>query len=81
MKASYFAKRILSAVVIMLAVASIVFFAMRVIPSDPAQVVLGTYATEEALQAFRREMGLDGRSGGSTWILSAIWSKAIWVAP
>ena len=59
MKASYLTKRMLSAVVIMLAVATIVFFAMRVIPSDPAQVVLGTYATEEALQAFRREMGLD----------------------
>ena len=43
----------------MLAVATIVFFAMRVIPSDPAQVVLGTYASEETLKAFRREMGLD----------------------
>lgn len=40
-------------------VATIVFFAMRVVPSDPAQVVLGSYATAEALQAFRHQMGLD----------------------
>ena len=56
---SYIIKRILSAVVIMWVVATIVFFSMRVVPSDPAQVVLGNYATEEALRAFRHEMGLD----------------------
>ncbi|MGD9322943.1 MAG: ABC transporter permease, partial [Desulfobacterales bacterium] len=55
----YILKRVLSAVVIMWAVATIVFISMRVIPSDPAQVVLGNYATEEALKAFRHEMGLD----------------------
>ena len=43
----------------MWAVATIVFFAMRVVPSDPAMVVLGNYATEEALKAFRHDMGLD----------------------
>lgn len=55
----YVIKRILSALVIMWAVTSIVFFAMRVVPADPAQVVLGNYATEESLKAFRHEMGLD----------------------
>jgi peptide/nickel transport system permease protein len=55
----YVFKRVLSALVIMWAVATLVFFAMRVIPSDPAQVVLGNYATEEALKAFRHDMGLD----------------------
>jgi peptide/nickel transport system permease protein len=55
----YVLKRILSALVIMWAVATIVFICMRVIPSDPAQVVLGNYATEETLKAFRRDMGLD----------------------
>lgn len=59
MKFNYVFKRILSAVFIMYMVATIVFFAMRVVPSDPAMVVLGTYASEEALQAFRVEMGLD----------------------
>lgn len=56
---TYILKRILSAVVIMWAVATIVFIAMRVVPSDPAIVVLGNYATEEALKAFRHDMGLD----------------------
>jgi len=56
---AYLIKRILSALVIMWAVASIVFFAMRLVPADPAQVVLGDYATEEALKTFRHEMGLD----------------------
>ena len=55
----YVLKRIFSALVIMWAVATIVFISMRVIPSDPAQVVLGNYATEEALKAFRHDMGLD----------------------
>jgi len=56
---TYIIKRILSAIVIMWAVATIVFFSMRLVPADPAQVVLGDYATEEALKAFRQEMGLD----------------------
>ncbi len=56
---NYVIKRVLSAVMIMWAVATIVFFAMRLIPSDPAQVVLGNYATEDALAAFRKESGLD----------------------
>ena len=55
----YVLKRILSTLVIMWAVATIVFICMRVIPSDPAQVVLGNYATAEALKAFRHDMGLD----------------------
>ena len=56
---TYIIKRILSGVIIMWAVATIVFFAMRIVPSDPAQVVLGQYASEDTLRAFRHEMGLD----------------------
>ena len=55
----YIVKRVLSALVIIWAVATIVFFAMRIVPADPAQVVLGEYASQEALKAFRHEMGLD----------------------
>lgn len=43
----------------MWAVATIVFLAMRIVPSDPAMVVLGEHASAEALEAFSREMGLD----------------------
>jgi len=55
----YAVKRILTSVTIMWAVATIVFVAMRVVPSDPAIVVLGDHASEQALRAFREEMGLD----------------------
>ncbi|MFD1985452.1 ABC transporter permease [Mesorhizobium newzealandense] len=56
---AYITKRLLSAVVVMWAVATIVFFAMRVVPADPAEVVLGDYASQELLDAFRHKMGLD----------------------
>lgn len=56
---SYIVKRLFSAILIMWAVASLVFFAMRVIPADPAEVVLGDQASAEALRAFRHNAGLD----------------------
>ncbi|MGY4627042.1 ABC transporter permease [Bradyrhizobium sp. USDA 4486] len=56
---AYIIKRLLSAIVIMWAVATIVFFAMRVVPSDPAQVVLGDYASQALVDAFRQKMGLN----------------------
>jgi len=56
---SYAAKRLLAAAVIMWAVATLVFLAMRVIPADPAEVVLGDQASQEALAAFRARSGLD----------------------
>lgn len=41
-------------------VASIlVFFVMAVLPGDPAQLMLGTQATPEAVDALRAELGLD----------------------
>lgn len=42
-----------------LAVLTLVFFVVRVLPGDPAQVILGDMANEEALQALRRRLGLD----------------------
>lgn len=56
---SYVIKRLLSAILVMWAVATLVFFAMRLIPADPAQVVLGDYASQELIEAFRHKMGLD----------------------
>jgi ABC-type dipeptide/oligopeptide/nickel transport system permease component len=56
---AYVIKRLLSALFVMWAVASVVFFAMRIIPADPAEVVLGDQASAEALQAFRQNAGLD----------------------
>lgn len=55
----YIIKRLLSTIVIMWAVTTLVFFAMRLVPADPAEVVLGEYANAQALQAFRHQAGLD----------------------
>src|SRR3546814_6147652 len=55
----YIIKRLLSSVVVMWAVVTIVFFAMRLVPADPAQVMLGASASQELIDAFRRKMGLD----------------------
>jgi len=59
MKVSYIVKRIISAVVIMLAVATIIFFCLRVLPGDPAIVILGDSASEEALKVIRSQLGAD----------------------
>ena len=44
---------------ILLAVLTIVFLLIRVLPGDPAMVMLGDYASDKAIQALRKTMGLD----------------------
>ncbi len=51
--------RLLDAVPTVLLVLTLVFVALRLLPGDPALVVLGEYATPEQLALFRRQMGLD----------------------
>jgi ABC-type dipeptide/oligopeptide/nickel transport system permease component len=53
------AARLLDAVPTVLLVLTLVFVALRLLPGDPALVVLGEYATPDQLDLFRREMGLD----------------------
>jgi len=43
----------------MFLVFTIVFLVVRVAPGDPAQVILGNYASAEALEQLRQELGLD----------------------
>ena len=43
----------------LLGVSVIVFFMVRAIPGDPAQILLGQQATQEQVQELRAEMGLD----------------------
>lgn len=54
----YVAKRVAHAMVVIYIVATIVFFAVRAIPGDPARVLLGGDANAEAIAALREEMGL-----------------------
>ena len=55
----YVAKRLLLTLPTLLVVAALVFSVVRLIPGDPAQVMLGEAADPEAVAALRREMGLD----------------------
>jgi ABC-type dipeptide/oligopeptide/nickel transport system permease component len=55
----YIIRRLLLAVPILLAVFTLVFLVVRVIPGDPAVSALGDYASEEAVEALRERMGLN----------------------
>jgi peptide/nickel transport system permease protein len=44
---------------VLLGVSIIVFFMVRAIPGDPAQILLGQTATQEQVQEMREQMGLD----------------------
>ena len=52
-------KRVLMVVPILFGVSVIVFFMLRLVPGDPAQVILGLRATPEGLAAIHRDLGLD----------------------
>ncbi len=55
----YAIRRILLTLPLLLVVLTIVFVLVRVAPGDPAMAMLGQYATQEVLDALRKEMGLD----------------------
>lgn len=55
----YIIRRFLFAIPILLAVFTMVFLVVRVIPGDPAVAALGDYASKEAVQAMRERMGLN----------------------
>ncbi len=55
----YIIRRILMSIPILLIVLTIVFLLVRVLPGDPATVMLGDFASDKATQALRKTMGLD----------------------
>jgi ABC-type dipeptide/oligopeptide/nickel transport system permease component len=55
----FIAKRLLLAIPTLLAVLTVVFVLVRVVPGDPTLVILGDQATVEARQALRVRLGLD----------------------
>src|SRR5687767_10375449 len=55
----YIARRILQLIPVLFVVSAVVFFAFRVVPGDPAQLALGVDATPEALEALRKDFGID----------------------
>jgi ABC-type dipeptide/oligopeptide/nickel transport system permease component len=58
-KVRYFISRLGSALIAVWGIVTIVFFVLRVVPGDPAMLMLGPDAQPEQLQALRQEMGLN----------------------
>jgi peptide/nickel transport system permease protein len=56
---AYLSRRLAGMVVVMLLVAAIVFVIARVVPGDPAAVMLGSNATPADVAALRTQLGLD----------------------
>ena len=56
---AYSLRRVLIAIPTLLVVLTITFILIRVAPGDPAEVRLGDYASKEAVDALRAEMGLN----------------------
>ncbi|KYG71118.1 ABC transporter permease [Planococcus maritimus] len=55
----YIGQRLLQLIPVLLGMTFIVFMIIRAIPGDPAQVILGQQASEEAIKALRTSLGLD----------------------
>ncbi|PLS17769.1 peptide ABC transporter permease [Bacillus sp. M6-12] len=56
---SYTLRRLSSLIPVLLGMAFIVFFMIRAIPGDPAQLILGQQATKSSIAALNKELGLD----------------------
>jgi len=57
--AKYIVKRLLQSILVLFGVSVVVFLIMRVFSADPAPVVLGQHATEEAMESWREANGLN----------------------
>ena len=59
MPLGYISKRLFHLALILLGVSVLVFLMLRMIPGDPARLLLGEFATQEDLARLRTQMGLD----------------------
>jgi peptide/nickel transport system permease protein len=55
----YLARQALHLVITLTGILTVTFFLVRMIPGDPAQYMLGDYATDDALAALREQLGLN----------------------
>lgn len=55
----FISKRLLLSIPTLIAVLTVVFIIVRIVPGDPAIVILGDTATSEALDAMRERLGLN----------------------
>lgn len=56
---TYTVRRLIALIPVLLGLSLIVFLMIRAIPGDPAQIILGQLATEEAIEALTKQLGLD----------------------
>jgi ABC-type dipeptide/oligopeptide/nickel transport system permease component len=55
----YLLRRLLGVPLTALAVLTVLFFVLRIVPGDPAVLILGEYASAERVTALRHQLGLD----------------------
>lgn len=59
MNLGYVVQRVLLAVLVIVGASFVVFLVLEFVPGDPARIVLGVTASDEAVEALRERMGLD----------------------
>ena len=55
----YLIKRLLSTIPVLIGISVLLFFMLRMLPGDPAQVLAGQMASQEDIQLIRHQLGLD----------------------
>ena len=55
----YIIKRLLSTIPVLLGISLLLFFMLRMLPGDPAQVLAGQMASPEDVKIIRHQLGLD----------------------
>lgn len=55
----YILKRLLSTIPVLLGISLLLFFMLRMLPGDPAQVLAGQMASQEDIKNIRQQLGLD----------------------
>jgi ABC-type dipeptide/oligopeptide/nickel transport system permease component len=55
----YVLKRLLSTIPVLLGISLLLFFMLRMLPGDPAQVLAGQMASQEDIKNIRQQLGLD----------------------
>lgn len=77
----YIFKRLLMLIPIIIGISFLIYFVMSLSPGDPARIILGEYATQEAVDELREEMGLNDSIFVQYTRYMIMHSKEIWVLP
>src|SRR5512143_3114595 len=56
---NYVIKRFLAMIPVLLGISILLFFMLRMLPGDPAQVLAGQMASPEEIETIRKQLGLD----------------------